>query len=175
MWGLSLAFRKIGWILPIASTPFDLPFGTICTCEERLLNLLVGEEFWICFIYYICATILAPTSRIDGCRNLWHTIHEDGFINDVNWGQFVINMLVEGIKWYKQSNSAWVHGCILFLQVLHFFYMCYLIIFELLTSIAPTNHCTYVYLHGATPLCHEIQDSFHPYSHYSALTVSIDK
>ncbi|RVW46132.1 hypothetical protein CK203_076181 [Vitis vinifera] len=37
----------------------------------------------------------APTSRIDGCRNLWHTIHEDGFRNDVNWGQFVVDQLVE--------------------------------------------------------------------------------
>ncbi|RVW66915.1 hypothetical protein CK203_064089 [Vitis vinifera] len=75
--------------------PSDYPFGTLNTCEERLLNLPVREEFRRCFLYYACVTILAPTSRIDGCRNLWHTIHEDGFRNDVNWGQFVVDQLVE--------------------------------------------------------------------------------
>ncbi|RVX03720.1 hypothetical protein CK203_023073 [Vitis vinifera] len=75
--------------------PSDYPFGTLNTCEERLLNLPVREEFRRCFLYYACVTILAPTSMIDGCRNLWHTIHEDGFRDDVNWGQFVVDQLVE--------------------------------------------------------------------------------
>ncbi|RVX01402.1 hypothetical protein CK203_031309 [Vitis vinifera] len=52
---------------------------TIRACKEKLLNLPVGEEFRRAFIYYACATLLAPTSRLNGCRNLWHTIHEDGF------------------------------------------------------------------------------------------------
>ncbi|CBI17023.3 unnamed protein product, partial [Vitis vinifera] len=56
-------------------------------------------------------------SRIDGCRNLWHTIHEDGFRNDANWGQFFVDQLVEGIRRFKQRNSIWVHGCIPFLQL----------------------------------------------------------
>ncbi|KAL6333931.1 hypothetical protein AAG906_039345 [Vitis piasezkii] len=102
------------WILQIASTPSEHPFGTLNTCEERLLNLPVWEEFRRCFLYYACATILAPTSRIDGCRNLWHTIHEDGFRNDVNWGQFVVDQLVEGIRRFKQRNSVWLHYVIKF-------------------------------------------------------------
>lgn len=96
--GFVFSMLTTGWILHIASTSSDQPFGTIRTCEERLLTLLVEEEFRRCFIYYACDTLLAPTSRIDGCPNLWHTIHEDGFRNDVNWGQFVIDQLVEGIK-----------------------------------------------------------------------------
>ncbi|RVW30546.1 hypothetical protein CK203_097807 [Vitis vinifera] len=84
-----------GWILQIASTPSDYPFGTLNTCEDKLLNLPVGEELCRCFLDYACATILASTSTIDGCRNLWHTIHENGFKNDVNWGQFVVDQLVE--------------------------------------------------------------------------------
>ncbi|RVW50228.1 hypothetical protein CK203_087985 [Vitis vinifera] len=116
---VSLVFGlpTIGRILHIATTSSDHPFGTLNTCEERLLNLPIGEEFRRCFIYYACATLLAPTSRIDGCRNLWHTIHEDGFRNDVNWGQFVVDQLVEGIRRFKQGNNVWVHGCILFLQL----------------------------------------------------------
>ncbi|KAL6315450.1 hypothetical protein AAG906_000742 [Vitis piasezkii] len=115
--GLVFGLPTTGRLLHIATTPSDHPFGTLNTCEERLLNLPIGEEFRRCFIYYACATLLAPTSRIDGCRNLWHTIHEDGFRNDVNWGQFVVDQLVEGIRRFKQGNSVWVHGCILFLQL----------------------------------------------------------
>ncbi|RVW58946.1 hypothetical protein CK203_107671 [Vitis vinifera] len=107
--GLVFGLPTTGRILHIATTPSDHPFGTLNTCEERLLNLPIGEEFRRCFIYYACATLLAPTSRIDGCRNLWHTIHEDGFRNDVNWGQFVVDQLVEGIRRFKQGNNVWLH------------------------------------------------------------------
>ncbi|RVW15074.1 hypothetical protein CK203_084857 [Vitis vinifera] len=100
----------------VTSTSSDHPFGTIRACEEKLLDLPVGEEFRRAFIYYACATLLAPTSRLNGCRNLWHTIHEDGFRNDVNWAQFVLDQLVEGIRRYQQSKTSWVHGCVLFLQ-----------------------------------------------------------
>lgn len=115
--GLVFGLSTSGQILQIASTPSEHPFGILNTCEERLLNLPVGEEFRRCFLYCACATILAPMSRIDGCRNLWHTIHEDGFRNDANWGQFFLDQLVEGIRRFKQRNSIWVHGCIPFLQL----------------------------------------------------------
>ncbi|RVW14793.1 hypothetical protein CK203_091052 [Vitis vinifera] len=103
--------------LQVTSTSSDHPFGTIRACEEKLLNLPVGEEFRRAFIYYACATLLAPTSRLNGCRNLWHTIHEDGFRNDVNWAQFVLDQLVEGIRRFQQYKTSWVHGCVLFLQL----------------------------------------------------------
>ncbi|RVW91753.1 hypothetical protein CK203_045927 [Vitis vinifera] len=103
--------------LQVTFTSSDHPFGPIRACEEKLLDLPVGEEFRRAFIYYACATLLAPTSRLNGCRNLWHTIHEDGFRNDVNWAQFVLDQLVEGIRRYQQSKTSWVHGCVLFLQL----------------------------------------------------------
>lgn len=96
--GFVFSMQTTRWILHIASTSSDQPFDTIHTCEERLITLPVEEEFRRCFIYYACATLLAPTSKINGCRNLWHTIHENGFRNDVNWGQFVIDQLVKGIR-----------------------------------------------------------------------------
>ncbi|KAL6319860.1 hypothetical protein AAG906_036930 [Vitis piasezkii] len=46
------------------------PFGTIRACEEKLLNLPMGEEFHIAFIYYARATLLAPTSRMDSKMTL---------------------------------------------------------------------------------------------------------
>ncbi|KAL6313824.1 hypothetical protein AAG906_010243 [Vitis piasezkii] len=111
------ASQRKGRNLQVTSTSSDHPFVPIRACEEKLLDLPVGEEFRRAFIYYACATLLAPTSRLNGCRNLWHTIHEDGFRNDINWAQFVLDQLVEGIRRYQQSKTSWVHGCILFLQL----------------------------------------------------------
>ena len=122
--GLIFGLPTEGRILHVTSTSTEHPFGTIRACEERLLDLPVGEEFRRAFIYYTCATLLAPTSRLNGCRNLWHTIHEDGFRNDVNWAQFVLDQLVEGIRRFQQSKTSWVHGCILFLQVVNLFSLC---------------------------------------------------
>ena len=122
--GLIFGLPTEGQILQVTSTSSEHPFGTIRACEERLLDLPVGEEFRRAFIYYACATLLAPTSRLNGCRNLWHTIHEDGFRNDVNWAQFVLDQLVEGIRRYQQSKTSWVHGCVLFLQVVNLFSLC---------------------------------------------------
>ncbi|WKA06497.1 hypothetical protein VitviT2T_024393 [Vitis vinifera] len=115
--GLILGLPTEGRNLQVTFTSSDHPFGPIRACEEKLLDLPVGEEFRRAFIYYACATLLAPTSRLNGCRNLWHTIHEDGFRNDVNWAQFVLDQLVEGIRRYQQSKTSWVHGCVLFLQL----------------------------------------------------------
>ena len=42
--------------------------------------------------------ILAPTSRGDGCQNLWHLLHGDNFRNDVNWSQFIVDEIVGGIQ-----------------------------------------------------------------------------
>ncbi|RVX07838.1 hypothetical protein CK203_021798 [Vitis vinifera] len=71
--------------IEVTSTSSEHPFGTIRACEEKLFNLPVGEEFCRAFIYYACATLLASTSRLNGCRNLWHTIHEDGFRNELHY------------------------------------------------------------------------------------------
>ncbi|RVW13602.1 hypothetical protein CK203_088780 [Vitis vinifera] len=116
--GLVFGVPTSGRILQIASTPSEHPFSTLNTCEERLLNLPVGEEFRRCFLYYACATILAPTSRIDGCRNLWHTIHEDGFQNDVNWGQFVVDQLVEVTNPHMFISIVQLHYVIKFKIIL---------------------------------------------------------
>ncbi|KAL6326042.1 hypothetical protein AAG906_000917 [Vitis piasezkii] len=105
--GLIFGLPTEGRILQVTSTSSEHPFGTIRACEEKLLNLPVGEEFRRAFIFYACATLLAPTSRLNGCHNLWHTIHEDGFEIDVNWAQFVLDQLVEGIRRYQQSNTSW--------------------------------------------------------------------
>ncbi|RVW26852.1 hypothetical protein CK203_103930 [Vitis vinifera] len=58
--GLIFGLPTEGRILHVTSTSTEHPFGTIRACEERLLDLPVGEEFRRAFIYYACATLLAP-------------------------------------------------------------------------------------------------------------------
>ncbi|RVW97995.1 hypothetical protein CK203_029089 [Vitis vinifera] len=43
--GLVFGLPTTGRILHIATTPSDHPFGTLNTCEERLLNLPIGRSF----------------------------------------------------------------------------------------------------------------------------------
>ena len=93
-----------GRILQVSSNPSEHPFGRLRDCEDRLHEIPIGEDFRRTFIWYACATILAPTSRVDGCRNLWHTLHGDDFRNDVNWTQFVVDELVSGIRRFQQSQ-----------------------------------------------------------------------
>ena len=59
-----------GMILQVSSIPSDYPFRRLRDCKDRLHELPIGEEFRRVFVFYACATILALTSRVDGCRNL---------------------------------------------------------------------------------------------------------
>ena len=71
-------------ILQVSSISSEHPFGRIYDIEDRLFEIPVSKEFRRACIFYACTTILAPISRVDGCQNLWHTLHEDNCRNDVN-------------------------------------------------------------------------------------------
>ena len=74
-----------GRIVQVSFLSSEDHFRRIYDIEDRLFELPVGEEFRRAFIFYACNLILAPISHVDGCRNLWHMLHEDNFRNDVNW------------------------------------------------------------------------------------------
>ena len=96
---------KHGRILQVPSNSTDYPFGSIHECKDRLHDLPVGEEFKRAFLFYACTTILAPTSRVAGCQNLWHMLHGDDFRNDINWVQFIVDELVGGIHRFLPSPT----------------------------------------------------------------------
>ncbi|RVW99286.1 hypothetical protein CK203_030628 [Vitis vinifera] len=58
--GLIFGLPTEGRILQVTSTSSEHPFGTIRACEEKLLNLPIGEEFRKAFIYYACAHCWPP-------------------------------------------------------------------------------------------------------------------
>ncbi|RVW88787.1 hypothetical protein CK203_034726 [Vitis vinifera] len=101
--GLIFGLPTEGRNLQVTSTSSDHPFRTIRACEEKLLDLPVGEEFRRAFIYYACATLLAPTSRLNGCRvpeistlertmepetNVDHDTNVDAENSDEIWHQY---------------------------------------------------------------------------------------
>ncbi|RVX23745.1 hypothetical protein CK203_000023 [Vitis vinifera] len=58
-------------------------------------------EFKKLFIFFSCATLLAPTSKLDGSHELWCTLMAGDFDINVNWGQFVLDTLVAGIRHFR--------------------------------------------------------------------------
>lgn len=131
--GSIFGLRNEGRTLELGGARSDIPFGTILQLEEKLVSMPICEEFRRSFTFYCCATVLCPTSRLHGCRNLWHTIHADDFRNDVNWCKFVVDGVIDGVRAFQRQDTSWVQGCLLFLQVIvcnsfsHFTYLLFVI------------------------------------------------
>ena len=112
-----------GRILQVSSNPNEHPFERLCDCENRLHLLPIGEEFRRAFIWYACATILAPTSRVDGCQNLWPTLHRDDLGMMSIWLNFLwMNLFLESdIFNSHKSNANQNHKKLGYLVVLFFY------------------------------------------------------
>ena len=83
--------------------------------RDRLISMEDMSEFKKLFIFFSCATLLAPTSKLDGSHELWCTLLAGDFDINVNWGQFVLDTLVTRIRHFDWVKA---HG----LQVDLFFY-----------------------------------------------------
>ena len=108
--------------------------------RDRLISMENMGDFKKKFIIFSCATLLAPTSKLDGSHELWCTLLVGNFDINVNWGQFVLDTLVARIRHFQLGKGSWFTGCFLFLQVnIFFFYILnaegFHIIFYVLTSL----------------------------------------
>ena len=86
-----------------------------------LISMEDMGEFKKSFIFFSCATLLASTSKLDGSHELWCTLLAGDFDVNVNWGQFVLDTLVVGIRHFRLGKGSWFIGCLIFLQVDTFF------------------------------------------------------
>ncbi|RVW89650.1 hypothetical protein CK203_036432 [Vitis vinifera] len=76
--------------------------------RDRLISMEDMSEFKKLFIFFSCATLLAPTSKLDGSHELWCTLLARDFDINVNWGQFVLDTLVAGIRHFDWVKAhAW--------------------------------------------------------------------
>ncbi|RVW46126.1 hypothetical protein CK203_076187 [Vitis vinifera] len=70
-----------------------------------LISMEDMGEFKKSFIFFSCATLLASTSKLDGSHELWCTLLAGDFDVNVNWGQFVLDTLVVGIRHFRLAWS----------------------------------------------------------------------
>ena len=66
--------------------------------RDRLISMEDMGDFKKLFIFFSCATFLAPTSKLYGSHELWYTLLARDFDINVNWGQFVFDTLVAIIR-----------------------------------------------------------------------------
>ena len=74
------------------------------------------EEFKRVFLIFACATLLAPTSCLEGSHSLWYTPREQ-LLGNINWGEFVLEFFIQAIHEHRRKESVWIKGCLMFLQV----------------------------------------------------------
>ncbi|KAL6340664.1 hypothetical protein AAG906_010572 [Vitis piasezkii] len=76
-------------------------------------------DFKKLFIFFSCAILLVPTSKLDGSHELWCTLLAKDFDINVNWGQFVLDTLVAGIRHFRLGKGSWFTSCLIFLQLFY--------------------------------------------------------
>ncbi|XP_059595830.1 uncharacterized protein LOC132254368 [Vitis vinifera] len=77
------------------------------------------EEFKRVFLIFACATLLAPTSHLEGSHSLWYTPREQ-LLGNINWGEYVLEFFIQAIHEHRRKESVWIKGCLMFLQIFYF-------------------------------------------------------
>ncbi|KAJ9703185.1 hypothetical protein PVL29_004814 [Vitis rotundifolia] len=77
--------------------------------EAMMVDIDDIEEFKQLFLIFACATLLAPTSRL-----------EEQLLGNINWGEFVLEFLIQAIHEHRRKENVWIKGCLMFLQIFYF-------------------------------------------------------
>ncbi|KAL6314447.1 hypothetical protein AAG906_025932 [Vitis piasezkii] len=77
------------------------------------------EEFKRVFLIFASATLLVPTSRLEGSHSLWYTPREQ-LLGNINWGEYVLEFFIQAIHEHRRKESVWIKGCLMFLQIFYF-------------------------------------------------------
>ncbi|RVW79735.1 hypothetical protein CK203_042352 [Vitis vinifera] len=117
--GEILGIPYIGRRLLLSPTNRNDKMENLSDLRDRLILMEDMAEFKKLFIFFSCATLLAPTSKLDGSHELWCTLLAGDFDINVNWGQFVLDTLVAGIRHFRLGKGSWFTGCLIFLQLFY--------------------------------------------------------
>eukprot|EP00261_Vitis_vinifera_P033153 XP_019074396.1 PREDICTED: uncharacterized protein LOC104878850 [Vitis vinifera] len=83
--------------------------------ESMMVGIDDMEEFKRVFLIFACATLLAPTSHLEGSHLLWYTPREQ-LLGNINWGEYVLEFFIQAIHEHRRKESVWIKGCLMFLQ-----------------------------------------------------------
>ncbi|KAI8542544.1 hypothetical protein RHMOL_Rhmol08G0146100 [Rhododendron molle] len=88
---------------------------------DHLHNYLMNnkkddDDFKVSFVLYIMGTILCPTSEVN--KRFLHALKDLSFVRKLDWSQFVLKFLAEGIQKYQKGRKV-IRGCLLFLMLFY--------------------------------------------------------
>ncbi|KAH7866755.1 hypothetical protein Vadar_024466 [Vaccinium darrowii] len=77
------------------------------------------DDFKVVFVLYMMGTILCPTSKFGVNKRFLHALKDTSTISTLDWSQFVLEFLADGIKRYKEKGRNAICGCLLFLMLFY--------------------------------------------------------
>lgn len=89
------------------------------------MNKLDEDTFRVAFVIFVVSNLLAPSAKHDyACIDYWNALKDPELLHTYDWGEFVIDKLIEGVRKLKHDLSSdikfpIVTGCFIFLQVRH--------------------------------------------------------
>ncbi|KAH7864603.1 hypothetical protein Vadar_031645 [Vaccinium darrowii] len=84
---------------------------------EGMKNNYDDNDFKVLFVLYMMGTVLCPTSEFGVNKRFLHALKDTSTISKLDWSQFVLEFLANGIKSYKEKGRNAIRGCLLFLMV----------------------------------------------------------
>ena len=125
IWGkkVSLTCHDVGMTMdiPYSGRKLIVDNGTVKASQmssfQDIESMMVGindiEEFKWLFLIFVCATLLAPTSRLEDRHSLWYTPREQ-LLGNINWGEYVLEFFIQAIHEHRRKESVWIKGCLMF-------------------------------------------------------------
>ena len=77
--------------------------------ESMMVGIEDIEEFKQVFFIFTCATLLAPTSRLEGSHLLWYTPQEQ-LLGNINWGEYVLEFFIQAIHEHRRKENVRLKG-----------------------------------------------------------------
>ncbi|KAH7855253.1 hypothetical protein Vadar_022913 [Vaccinium darrowii] len=77
------------------------------------------DDFKVVFVLYMMGTVLCPTSEFGVNKRFLHALKDTSTISKLDWSQFVLEFLADGIKRYKEKGRNTIRGCLLFLMLFY--------------------------------------------------------
>ncbi|KAH7833318.1 hypothetical protein Vadar_005115 [Vaccinium darrowii] len=86
---------------------------------EGMKNNYDDNDFKVLFVLYMMGTVLCPTSEFGVNKRFLHALKDTSTISKLDWSQFVLEFLANGIKSYKEKGRNAIRGCLLFLMLFY--------------------------------------------------------
>lgn len=81
---------------------------------------IVDDNFRVGFILLALGTLLCPNTSIKVHSKYLIPLRDPRKIKLLNWASFCFGFLVDGVRSFKQNESGYLSGCVLFFQIYYY-------------------------------------------------------